>query len=79
MKELYENPKMYGYYYEKSESYKPDVFDLVLIDQSTDWVEMAERFQMKYKELRALNPWIRSYKFPNKNMQELEVKIKKRS
>lgn len=79
MKEVYKYPKAFGYYYEKSESYKPEEYEMATIFEPTDLIEYAACYNMKYKELRALNPWLRSYKLPNKNGRLYDLKIKKRA
>lgn len=78
MKELHRNPKTFGYYYGKEPAYSPDNYAYAIIDTTIkDLPAFAGEFGMKYKELRALNPWLRGYKLTNKDCKPYAIKIKK--
>ena len=78
LKHILENPKDFGFVYSDEDLYTPYDFYEVAVDSSvTDWADFAQKMNITYKELKLLNPWLRSNKLTNKNKKTYYIKIKK--
>jgi membrane-bound lytic murein transglycosylase D len=76
VKEIFENPKQYGYYYGVDSVYRAERFSYVTEDSAIpSLAEYAEAYGLKYKQLKMLNPWLRSSKLTNKERKVYEIKI----
>jgi membrane-bound lytic murein transglycosylase D len=76
MKEIFENPKKYGYYYGVDSVYRAEKFSYVTEDSSIpSLAQYAEDYGIKYKQLKMLNPWLRSTKLTNKERKSYEIKV----
>lgn len=75
-KEIYENQKKYGYYFEPQDLYEPVPFIAVNVDSTiTDLSSFAQQFGVSYKSLKLLNPWLQGRSLPNKYRKTYEIKI----
>ena len=60
IKEIIENPELYGFNIKKEHLYQPYVFDYLEVDETIpDLVTFARDHGITYKELKRSNPWLR--------------------
>lgn len=78
LKEIIGNPEDYGYFLEKGDYYKPyRVSKTVKVKGAVEnWGDFAKEHGMTYRELKLLNPWLRSAALPNKKGKEYEIAIR---
>ncbi len=71
------NPSDFGFELTEKDKLKPyKNFKVVTIDsQDIDWSAFAAEHGTNYRQLRILNPWIRSYTYANKGGTQYEVKV----
>jgi membrane-bound lytic murein transglycosylase D len=63
MKEIFENPRKYGFELQKDDLYAmPITRELVVSQSIEDLADWAIRHNSNYKELKVYNPWLRSNK-----------------
>lgn len=80
MKAIFENPTHYGFHLEGKDLYPPLEYYTVKVDTTiNDLVAFSHHHQITYKELRTLNPWLRSKTLPNRSGKLYEIKITKES
>ena len=78
LKEICENPITYGFHLRKRDFYKPFNFVVVEVDSTIpDLARFAQIHAINYKELKLLNPWLRSNSLTVKSGEKYEVKIRK--
>jgi membrane-bound lytic murein transglycosylase D len=76
IKTIFENPAASGFHFREDDLYPPLTYSVVSVDTTiTDLVDFAFRHNTNYKELRRLNPWLRSYELPNRSRKLYEIKI----
>ncbi len=74
---LMSDPAKYGFelneqdYYPAFENYT----EVGVSDVQIEWSEFAKKHGTNYRQLRILNPWIRSYSYSNKTGKEYTVKV----
>lgn len=79
MKEIYKNPKTYGFVLNDDDLYKPfDTYTIKVDTAITDLVEFAFNNNVNYLTLRYFNPWLRGYELKNKNKKEYEITFPKK-
>ena len=79
VKEILSHPKKYGFSFETQDLYKPLISYQVRVDTViSDMARFAKNFDMTYKELKILNPWLREAKLNNKSRKEYLIKIKRK-
>ena len=77
-KEILSHPGDYGFYFEEKDLYKPLSFKEVEVDTAvTDLVRFAKKYNMTYKELKILNPWLREDHLNNKTGKLYNIKVNK--
>jgi membrane-bound lytic murein transglycosylase D len=80
IKAIFENPQGYGFYLQPDDLYPPLDYYTVSVDTTiTDLVAFAHHHQVTYKELRTLNPWLRTRELNNRSRKVYEIKITKES
>jgi membrane-bound lytic murein transglycosylase D len=80
IKTIFENPAEYGFQLNEQDFYPPLDYYSVKVDSTvTDLIAFAHHHQITYKELRTLNPWIRTSKLTNRSRKVYEIKITKES
>ena len=63
MKEIFENPRTYGFELQEDDLYSLPVMRELVVSQSIDnLADWAIRHNSNYKELKVYNPWLRSNK-----------------
>jgi membrane-bound lytic murein transglycosylase D len=76
LKEILTNPKRYGFMIEPNDLYQPYRFDEVRVDSTVNnWGTFGKQYNLSYKEVKVLNPWLRSYKLTNKQRKEYIVYV----
>lgn len=76
LKVIFENPKQYGFFLDKSDLYPPLEFTEVRVDSSiTSIAAFARKFDTNYKLLKMFNPWIRENYLSNKQGKSYSIKI----
>lgn len=77
VKEIMENPDKYGYLIEKEDLYNMEKTREVSVDSTiTNMTAFAQKFDMTYKELKTLNPWLRNTTLDNKLKKVYYIKVK---
>jgi hypothetical protein len=78
VKEILENPKKYGFIFDKSDLYTDETTYEVKVDSViTDMTGFAKGFGMNYKELKRHNPWLREAHLNNKSNKLYKIKVTK--
>ena len=78
LKHILEHPKDFGFVFSDADLYTPYEYYEVVVDSSvTDWADFAQKMNITYKELKLLNPWLRSNQLTNKQKKTYYIKIKK--
>ena len=79
IKYILTNPDNYGFVFSESDVYTPYEYYQVAVDTAVgDWAAFAQKMNITYKELKLLNPWLRSNKLSNKNKKTYLIKILKK-
>ena len=79
IKHILEHPEDFGFVFSKEDLYTPYDYYEVAVDSSiTNWAEFAQQMNITYKELKLLNPWLRSDKLTNKKKKTYHIKILKK-
>jgi hypothetical protein len=78
LKEIFKNPKNYGFYLTDDELYPKLNYDEVKVNYSiNDLVSFAKKNGINYKLLKLYNPWLRNSSLQNKNKKTYFIKIPK--
>lgn len=76
LKEILNNPKDYGFLFEKEDLYTLEKTTTIKVDTAiTNIASFAKHFGITYKELKNHNPWLRENKLNNKSRKVYEIKI----
>jgi hypothetical protein len=76
MKIIFSNPKKAGYVFDDKDLYQPLKFNEVPVDTSIeDLAIFAKEQNLRYKDIKVLNTWIRSKSIPNKGKKVYNIKI----
>ena len=76
MKIIFSNPKKAGYIIQPDELYQPYKYETVEVDTPIASIaDFAAQFNLKYKHIKILNPWLRDANLPNKSHKKYEIKI----
>ena len=80
LKEIITNPQRYGFEVTANDLYQPYRFDEVRVDTPVQsWGAFAKNFNLSYKELKILNPWMRSHKLTNRQAKSYTVYVMQKS
>jgi membrane-bound lytic murein transglycosylase D len=78
MKSIMKDPQQYGYYLDKQDYYPIMQSTEINIDSSvTDFIYIADKYDINYKILKIYNPWLRNNYLPNKVKKSYILKIPK--
>ncbi|MFI3264832.1 MAG: lytic transglycosylase domain-containing protein [Rikenellaceae bacterium] len=71
------NPQKFNFELKESDKFKPfENYKVVKINSTNiDWSKFAAEHGTNYRQLRILNPWIRSYEYKNGGMTQYEVLV----
>ena len=76
LKEIVTNPQRYGFMITENDLYQPYRFDEVKVDTAVaSWARFAQQYKLSYKDLKILNPWMRSHKLTNKQSKSYAVYV----
>lgn len=76
LKEILRSPSKYGFMISETDLYKPHAFKSISIDTAiASLTDFAALYKMTYKELKILNPWLRSNMLTNKSTKSYQLKI----
>lgn len=76
LKELFNNPQKYGFYFTEEDMYQPLKYTVVKVDTSiVNLVDFALENNTNYKTLKLHNPWMRQQRLDNKTGKVYEIKI----
>jgi hypothetical protein len=76
LKEIINNPKKYGFVFEKEDLYTLHKTTTIKVDTAiTNITAFAKKFGMNYKEFKIHNPWLREHHLNNKSRKVYEIKI----
>jgi len=80
LKEICNDPIKYGFHLRQRDFYQPYNYTVVTVDSSiTDMARFARGHGINYKELKLLNPWLRTGFLSNKNRKTYSLKILNKS
>jgi hypothetical protein len=75
-KEILSNPKKYGFVYEQKDLYNHiDTYKIEVDSVITNVANFAKHYGINYKELKALNPWLRENVLNNASKKKYEVTL----
>ena len=76
LKEIMQNPKLYGFVLDKNELYNPIPTKIIQVDSSiTDLAQFSKSQGINYKILKIHNPWLRDKKLVNLNKKSYQIEI----
>ena len=76
LKEICKNPLLYGFHLRKRDFYEPYKYRTVVVDTGvTDLALFAVSLGTTYKELKILNPWLRTSTLSNKMQKKYSILI----
>ncbi len=76
IKEILNNPKEYGFYFEKKDLYEPyKTYEVVVNKGVKSWADFAKAHGINYKILKMLNPWLRKHYLTNKKRKAYKIKL----
>ncbi|MFN8297502.1 MAG: lytic transglycosylase domain-containing protein [Chitinophagales bacterium] len=76
MKILFSQPQKAGFYVSADELYQPYSYRTVTVDSSiSNIADFAAQYNLKYKHIKILNPWLRDAKLTNKERKSYEIQI----
>jgi hypothetical protein len=76
MKYIMNNADQYGFVMRPSDLYAPYQYQTVTVDSTIDDLALfAKQFNVSYKELKILNPWLRQNYLKNKERKSYSIKI----
>lgn len=79
LKEIIRNPAKYGFIIGETDLYKPYSYKTITINTGIESLaDFAASNNINYKELKILNPWLRSSLLSNKTGKSYEIKILQR-
>ena len=76
IKEIFENPKKYGFQFRSEDLYKNIPTFLVMVDTTINsWADFSEDYGINYKILKLHNPWLRESYLKNKFKRKYYLQI----
>ena len=76
MKEIVNNADKYGFVIRPSDLYEPYKFSVVEVDSTIDdFAAFAKKYNLTYKQVKMLNPWLRQGYLKNKERKVFQIKI----
>jgi len=79
LKHILEHPKDFGFVFSEDDLYTAYEYYEVAVDSKiSDWADFAKKLNMSYKELKLLNPWLRSNQLTNKKGKTYYIKVIKK-
>lgn len=76
IKQIFENPKKYGFNIRKSDLYPVIEYKTVSVDSAvTNFADFAKGYNLSYKILKHFNPWLRESYLKNSAKTAFEIKL----
>lgn len=76
IKELLNNPEVYGFKIKEEDLYSPIPYTIVKVDTSiADLVDFAKSYNISYKTLKYFNPWLRKSYLKNLESKEYMIRL----
>lgn len=76
LKEIMSNPKKYGFVFDQEDLYTYPKFKNVMVDyEIPSLTNFAKQYNITYKELKLINPWLRQTNLNNKSGKKYIIKI----
>jgi len=76
LKIVFSNPENAGFDIKPKELYQPYKYKMVEVDTSIASIaDFAAQFNLKYKHIKILNPWLRDAHLPNRERKKYQLKI----
>lgn len=76
LKEIMTNPEKYGFIYDQEDLYQPiETYEVEVDTEIKDLADFAKKYDVTYKELKIVNPWLRQTKLNNKSRKKYIIKI----
>lgn len=76
LKEIMSNPEKYGFLFDQEDLYTyPKVQEILIDFPIPSLPDFAKKYNITYKELKLVNPWLRETKLNNKSGKEYIIKI----
>lgn len=76
LKEIMSHPKKYGFLFEEDDLYTyPEVREIVIDKPIENIADFAKQYDITYKELKLVNPWLRETKLNNRSGKKYKIKI----
>ena len=76
IKEIFENPKKYGFQFRSEDLYKNIPTFLVMVDTTINsWADFSKDYGINYKILKLHNPWLRESNLKNKFKRKYYLQI----
>ncbi len=74
---IFPEPEKHGFLLKKSDYFPTfeNYTEVQIAERNIEWCEFAARHNTNYRQLRILNPWIRSYSYANVTGKSYTVKI----
>jgi len=80
VKTIFEHPQTYGFYLREYDLYPELNYRTVVVDSTiSDLADFSKSYNITYKMLKQLNPWMLTYYLPNESHKKYEIKIPKES
>ncbi|MBE7660687.1 lytic transglycosylase domain-containing protein [Tenacibaculum finnmarkense genomovar finnmarkense] len=76
LKEVLGNPNKYGFIYDQEDLYTfPTTYNVQVNTSIANITNFAKKYEVTYKELKLVNPWLRESKLNNKSKKTYTIKI----
>lgn len=76
LKEIMSNPEKYGFVFDQDDLYTfPETKDILVDFPIENLPDFAKQYDITYKELKLVNPWLRETKLNNSSKKEYIIKI----
>ncbi len=76
MKIIFSNPQRAGFQLKPNDLYQPYEFKTVDVDSSIASIaDFAAQFDLKYKHIKILNPWLRDAQLTNRDRKKYRIRI----
>ncbi|MBE7653064.1 lytic transglycosylase domain-containing protein [Tenacibaculum finnmarkense] len=76
LKEVLGNPNKYGFIYDQEDLYTfPTTYNVQVNTSIANITNFAKKYEVTYKELKLVNPWLRESKLNNKSNKTYTIKI----
>jgi len=76
IKEIFKNPKRFGFYFDEKNLYQPyKTYEVAVNKEVKSWADFAKAHGINYRILKLLNPWLRKHYLKNKKRKTYKIKL----